>query len=240
MSERTSSTSRTPSSAPRRRIALAATVGLLAAAACSNSGRDRSATVDAELGHDLDLASTTGIELANRGRGGTQVVSAIEETRRSAPQRSARTAKSSGRRRQRVAAPKVEAPQATVMVADHETAAAASTEAAAGPDPVSTAPEPAPSAGPAVVPEPVSYPSGGGAEPGRGSGRGSGIGTVIGGVLGVVLRGGLGGVDRCDERNTHGRRGGGIRGGIGGIPFPIPGGGGAAPRWPRTGTTFPR
>ncbi|HET7456855.1 MAG TPA: hypothetical protein VFJ74_04310 [Gemmatimonadaceae bacterium] len=214
----------------RRRVAVVAALGLLAAAACS--GRERSRTVDADLGHDLDLASTTGIELANRARGGTQVVSAIEEGPRSALQRSASAAKASGRRRHKVAKPKIAAPPATVMVADHEAAAAASTEQAAGEEPVSTAPAPAPDPGPAVVPEPVSYPAGGAAEPGRGTG----IGTVIGGVIGVVLRGGMGGVDRCDERHTHGRRGG--NGGIDGIPLPIPGG--ANPRWPAGSTTFPR
>jgi hypothetical protein len=215
--------------ASRRLAALAAVVAILAAsAACS--GRDRARTVDADLGHDLDLASTTGIELANRGRAGTQVVSAIEEAPRSAAQRSARSATAAGRRRHRVATPRIDAPPATVMVADHETVATASTEAAAGPDPESTAPSPAPNPGPQSVPEPVSYPTGRGSEPGRGTG----IGDVLGGVIGVVLRGGAGGgIDPCDERHGRGRRGG-----MGGIPLPVPGG--VWSRFPTGGTTFPR
>lgn len=211
----------------RRYLALAA-LGMAAVAACS--GRERARPVDADLGHDLDLASTTGIELANHGGAGTQVVSAIEETPRSAPHQSAaRTPKSLGRRRHKIATPKADAPEATVMVADHEAVAAATTEPAAGPEPTATAPAQTPDPGPAVTPEPESYPAGGGTDAGRG--QGGGAAGVIG-IIGAVLRGGMGGVDRCDERHGHGRHGGGI----GGVMIPMPGGGGQ--RWPSG--TFPR
>lgn len=217
-----------PVSRRRRRYLALAALGMAAVAACS--GRERARPVDADLGHDLDLASTTGIELANRGGAGTQVVSAIEETPRSAPHQSAaRTPKSMGRRRHKIATPKADAPEATVMVADHEAVAAATTEPAAGPEPTATAPAPTPDPGPAVTPEPVSYPAGGGTEAGRGQGGGGG--GIIG-IIGAVLRGGMGGVDRCDERHGRGRHGGGI----GGVMIPMPGGGGQ--RWPSG--TFPR
>ena len=217
-----------PASRRRRRYLALAALGMAAIAACS--GRERARQVDADLGHDLDLASTTGIELANRGGTGTQVVSAIEESPRSAPRQSAaRTPKSMGHRRHKIAKPRVDAPEATVMVADHEAVAAATTEPAAGPEPAATAPAQTPDPGPAITPEPVSYPAGGGTEAGRGQGGGGGV--VIG-IIGAVLRGGMGGVDRCDERHGRGRHGGGI----GGVMIPMPGGGGQ--RWPSG--TFPR
>jgi hypothetical protein len=53
--------------------------------------------------------------------------------------------------------------------------------------------------------------SGGIGESGRGEGRGRGIG----GIIGVVIRGGIGGVDKCDPRTDGRRRRGGIFGGMG-------------------------
>jgi hypothetical protein len=56
-------------------------------------------------------------------------------------------------------------------------------------------------------------------------GRGGGLGGILGGIIGaVVIRGGHGGVDKCDPR-TDGRRRGGVfdrpeNGGA--LPFPIP------------------
>ena len=216
MPTRTTSNERAAVALPasrRRTLALAAALGLAAAvAACS--GRDRARRqVDADLGHDLDLASTTGIELANRGGAGTQVVSAIEETPRTAPRHSSSPKPTSaGHRRHKVAKKQeADAPPATVMVADHEVMGPASTEKAAGSDSTSNAPSTdGPNAGPAITPEPQPYPAGGGGDAGRGNGGGGG--GVIG-IIGAILRGGMGGVDRCDERHGHGRHGG-IGGGV--------------------------
>jgi hypothetical protein len=234
MPTRTTSNERAAVALPasrRRTLALAAALGLAAAAAAC-SGRDRARRqVDADLGHDLDLASTTGIELANRGGRGTQVVSAIEETPRTAPHHSSSPKPTSaGHRRHKVAKKQeADAPPATVMVADHEVMGPASVEKAAGSDSTSNAPSTeGPNAGPAITPEPQPYPAGGGGDAGRGNGGGGGgvigiIGAILrdagrgnggggGGVIGIIgaiLRGGMGGVDRCDERHGHGRHGGG-------------------------------
>jgi hypothetical protein len=75
---------------------------------------------------------------------------------------------------------------------------------------------------------------GGSGDTGIGAGRsGGGLGGILGGIIGaVVIRGGIGGVDKCDPR-TDGRRRRGRGGIIGGYPIaglPLP-----------TGTTpFPR
>jgi hypothetical protein len=255
MPTRTTSNERAVATSPatrrrRRTIAIAgaAALGLavtITVASCGRGAGDRSrAQVDEELGHDLDLASTTGIELANQGGRGTQVISAIEETPRTAPHHSASSKPTSaGHRRHKVAKQQEpDAPPATVMVADHEVVGPASTENAAGRDSSSNAPSTeGPNPGPAVTPDPEPYPAGGGGDVGRGRG-GGGSGVI--GIIGVILRGGMGGVDRCDERHGHGRRGG-VGGGI-----YIPGGGPPmiptvpdrpAGGWPGRGSmTFPR
>jgi hypothetical protein len=76
------------------------------------------------------------------------------------------------------------------------------------PEPVATSPEPGNEPAPSPVPGSV-----GSGNDGRGRGRGRGIGGlggILGGIFGgVVIRGGHGGVDKCDPR-TDGRSRGGI------------------------------
>ena len=89
------------------------------------------------------------------------------------------------------------------------------------PEPVATAPEP----GAEPAPLPVPARGGSGADGGlgqRGRGRGiGGLGGILGGIIGgVVIRGGHGGVDKCDPR-TDGRTGGiFIMGPNSGMPLP--------------------
>jgi hypothetical protein len=110
-----------------------------------------------------------------------------------------------------------------------EDPAVASNEAMA---PVATpTPAPSPSTEPTVIAQqpaepqaPASAPTAGRGDDGRSIGeggigerrRGGGLGGVLGGIIGaVVIRGGHGGIDKCDPR-TDGRRRGGI-GGMGGV-----------------------
>jgi hypothetical protein len=85
---------------------------------------------------------------------------------------------------------------------------------------------------PTPEPAPTTTPSNTGrGEDGRGVGQGGigdrstggGLGGILGGIIGaVVIRGGHGGVDKCDPR-TDGRRRGGVFGGVMDRPdFPMP------------------
>ena len=73
------------------------------------------------------------------------------------------------------------------------------------PQPIAAAPAPEPTT--AIVPssQPSSEPVGGGSDGVGDHGRGGGWGGILGGIIGtVVLRGGHGGIDKCDTR-TDGR-----------------------------------
>ncbi|MFL5608133.1 MAG: hypothetical protein ACJ8AD_16900 [Gemmatimonadaceae bacterium] len=74
------------------------------------------------------------------------------------------------------------------------------------PEPIAAAPAPEPTS--AIVPssQPSSEHIGSGSEGIGDRGRGGGLGGLLGGIIGsVVLRGGHGGIDKCDPR-TDGRR----------------------------------
>ena len=214
-----------------RALRLAALVGAaLAVAACSRSRADREPAIADDLQHDLVLASSSGIELAGAPRHAVQVVSAIERGPRAAPVRATRapTPRASGRRRH-APSPKAEepAPSPAPEIVESATTVAAAGDAAEAPAPASEPEVEQPAPAPAPVPEG----NGGGAETGR---RGGGWGTAIGTVVGVVIRGAVvGGVDHCDERTRRGRNGG-----IASLPIPLPEG--VNPRFPATGSTFPR
>ena len=75
------------------------------------------------------------------------------------------------------------------------------------PEPIAAVPAPEPTV--AIVPssQPSSEPVGGGSAGAGDHGRGGGWGGLLGGIIGtVVLRGGHGGIDKCDTRTEgHGR-----------------------------------
>jgi len=175
----------------RKSYLLAASAGIVLLAACGGQGKS---AMNADLQKDLELASSDdGISLGNGAvTSSQQFVSSIESS--SPP---AKTPAPSARVKRYKAAPKAPpqvvktvAPAATIDSEIQSVATAPATEVAEAP----VTPRPQPVA--------VSYPSGGSSES-DGSSTGHGIGTVIG----VVLRGGVIGIDHCDERTNRRGRG---------------------------------
>ena len=207
----------------RRIVKMSALPVALVALACADGGSKRAAASD-ELSEDLALASAASLDLASeQASGKTNVVSAMELTPESAPQKAAAPRKPV----KRSATPK---PTEEVAVAVETPTPAP--EPAAPPQEVAAPQGPAPSeepqAGPRPQPLPPVYP--GDSRTGGEGGRGPGIGGVL---IGVVLRGGGVGEDHCE---IH-QRG---RGGNTAINqrFPIGGGGIGGGGMPNG--TFPR
>lgn len=202
-------------------------VACLAAAGCSRSRTPADSVLADDLQHDLELASTTGIELAGVHKGAVEVTSSVEQGPKAMPVRARRAPRPHAKgHRRAVPSPKAEEPAPTTVP---EETAAATIVAAAGESPENPAPAIEPQE---PAPAPVAVPDGqeGGAAEGR---HGGGWGRAIGTVVGVVIRGGAVGVDKCDE-HERGRR----PGGIASLPVPIPGG--VNLPYPVTGSTFPR
>jgi hypothetical protein len=188
--------------------------------------KKQTATLSDDLQKDLAVAAAPapGLATAPTSFEKTQVVSAVERSRAAAPaKRHVATKKRTPPVKRPVTVSKpahdvVEEP----TVATSEVAPAA----AAAPEPETTTPVPEPeviaqqpATEPSAVPAPVGR-GGNEGDTGIGAGRsGGGLGGILGGIIGaVVIRGGIGGVDKCDPR-TDGRR----RRGRGGIGFPISG-----------------
>ena len=165
---------------------------------------EKAAALPDDLKQDLAAASAGGdLAPAPLGYQRARFVSAIEQSRAAQPARRPKAAH-----------------HAMHAMVSHESASATTTDvapepemvmASATPEPVSTqdapTPEPAVEVAPQPSPEPVRQ-AGAGEEIGAGDrGRGSGLGGLLGGIIGaVVIRGGHGGVDKCDPR--HEGRGG--------------------------------
>jgi hypothetical protein len=192
-------------------------------AACDRSAgvpAESSGAISDELRRDLQLAATSGIELAATDFQPRRFVSGIEQPPGPGPER-ARSPKPQPRPKAKQAP---EPDVVTVATAEIEPEivdiAAAPTEA---PAPVSTVPVP--------VPFPTQPANGGDA---RDGGRGSG--GVLGGIIGVVIRGGAVGEDRCEIHRGGRRRGGLPPGGIAiNTRFPI-----GNTTFPQGGPSFPR
>lgn len=230
-------------------------VAALMTGGCRDTAAPRSdAALDDALRRDLQLASATGVALANPERDAPRArfLSAIEggpktpkpEVTVRDPRGTVRHAAPAARRRpRRDVAPST----ATVGNATTDERAVAEAPAASAPaEPIVAAPTPVPQAStpantPTVLvsgPNTSDAPVGSGDGNGRG-GRGGGVGVLggIGGIIGVVIRGGgVGDVDHC-ERDRPGSRG--RRGGIGAWPGRVAGPGTSLPM-PTGRPTFPR
>jgi hypothetical protein len=215
-------------------ISLAVVLG-----ACS-SRQDKSTGLSEDLKRDLAAASGPAGDLttAPRAYERTRFVSEVEMARVKTPVSHAVASKH--RSPPVLRAEPVKKPAADVVaeptVASTEASAPAPAPVAApeaiSTDPVVIAQQPSEPSAPARAPSP------GRGDDGRSVGQGGigerhgggGLGGLFGGIIGaVVIRGGHGGVDKCDPR-TDGRRGGGgvfIHGPDFGMPVPT------------GGTTFP-
>lgn len=208
-----------------------------------NTRQDRTTGLSDDLKRDLAVASASAGELATAPRAyqRTRFVSDVEMVRAKSP---APRPVATKRRTPPVRRPQpVSKPAAQVV---EEPNVAANEELAPAPTPVETesaTPEPIvvaqqPTEEPAPAPAPATTGRGDdGRSVGEGGigerGHGGGIGGILGGIIGaVVIRGGHGGVDKCDPRTDGRRRGGMIgRGGMGRPDFGLP--------LPTGRTTFP-
>ncbi len=167
--------------------------------ACGKPQEPASALPD-DLQRDLAAASAgSDLATATQSYKRARFVSAIEMSKAAQPARRPRSA-----------------PHAPRAMVTHQVASGRTTEVA--PDPVATMESPetvstpeAQAPAPAVViaqqptPEPMPMPAGGGGGDVGNQGHGGGLGGLLGGIIGaVVIRGGHGGVDKCDPR-TEGR-----------------------------------
>ena len=217
----------------RKHVKVAALSLAVFAGACGTS-KESTATLPDDLQKDLAVASAPAGDLATAPKSfeKMQVVSPMERT--TAPTRVKAIVKTKRHTKPMMRPEPVSKPAVEVAAAD----VAGETEMAPAPtakspspadlptipEPVASAPEPGAEPAPATVPN-----RGGSGEGGIGSGRRGGgiggLGGIFGGIIGaVVIRGGHGGVDKCDPR-TDGRRRGGVfdRPDIGGgVPIPIP------------------
>jgi hypothetical protein len=177
------------------------------------------------LKKDLAAASGTGIELANSSRGYQRMrfVSEIEQPKASTPVQLTKAP-------HKVTRPKV----SNQALAEKTPEAAPDPKVEVASEPTvteSTPPAPAPDPTPSVVvaprpsPQPVNMPASGGSGSGASGGSGGGgIGEAIGVIIGtVIIRGGAGGVDKCDPR-TDGRGRGTVNRPEWGLPLPSGGG----------------
>jgi hypothetical protein len=194
---------------------------VLVLGACSRREESAAALPD-DLKKDLAVASASGgdLAIAPQGYQRARFVSAIEQSRAAQPARRPKSAH-----------------HALHAMVTHVSASATTTDAAPEPamdvaseapepvaTPAETAPEPTAEVAPHPSPEPVRQ-AGASEEIGAGDrGRGSGLGGLLGGIIGaVVIRGGHGGIDKCDPRH-EGRGGTTIvvgRPDFGGYPVPI-------------------
>jgi hypothetical protein len=180
--------------------------GAVVVAASHKGGAHRTAAADGDLQRDLQLASTSSLELAPTTSALT--VSPVEETPPAAPERTLRPKRSStgsravhSRKPTVKAAPEPEVAAAEEPGATEATTVASSTEA--------TAEAPAEGGGvalPRPTAVPISVPAGGAAGPGteRAPDSDRGGGGILGGIFGTVLRGGGVDGDNCQIRRPGG------------------------------------
>jgi hypothetical protein len=196
-----------------------ATLSLAVFAGACGTSKEKTATLPDDLQKDLAAASAPASDFATTPKSfePTLVVSAVERTAASAPAKvmvKTKRRTKPVRRPEPVRKPAVEVASAEVAgTAEMAPAPSARTPAPSDmptiPEPIATAPEP----GARPAPDPIPA-RGGSGEGGIGSGRRGGgiggLGGILGGIFtGVVIRGGHGGVDKCDPR-TDGRRTGSI------------------------------
>jgi hypothetical protein len=207
-----------------------ATLSLAVFAGACGTSKEKSAALPDDLQKDLATASAPASDLATAPRNfePTRVVSEMERTTAPRPVKKIVATKRKTkpvRRPEAVSKPAVEVAAAEIAgteeMAPSTKKAPAPSDLPTIPEPIATSPEPG--ADPSPLPVPARGGSGGDGGIGqRGRGRGiGGLGGILGGIIGgVVIRGGHGGVDKCDPR-TDGRTGGiFIMGPNSGMPLP--------------------
>jgi hypothetical protein len=168
----------------------------------------QSSAVPDDLKHDLEAASVGGgaLAIAPQSRQPMRFVSDVEQWKGGSSIKLPKAARHPARHEVRpVAKESMDMGSAPVVAVASESTA---------PEPIAAVPAPEPTV--AIVPssQPSSAPVNGGSDGVGDRGRGGGWGGVLGGIIGsVVLRGGHGGIDKCDPR-TDGRGRAPVIGGI--------------------------
>ena len=184
-------------------------VGLSAVvlAACGKNGASPNRAMSDDLKKDLQLASSSGLDLASQQASKAFALTEISQS--SAPTPASTAKKGAGSKAVKSKTPTVKAaPDASIESKAEEPAVEVMAQA---PSPT-TEPTPDPIAPPVPRPSPTPIDpnggegargqNGGGPNPGAGDGGGS----ILGGIFGAIIRGGVVDGDHCDPRTD--RRGG--------------------------------
>ena len=186
-------------------------VGLSAVvvAACGKNSAPANRAMSDDLKRDLQLATTSGLDLASQQRAASFPLTEIPQSSAPSPTRTLK--KGAGPKAVRSKHPTVKASPEPTVVANAEEPQTEVMQKDPSPTTERT-PDPAAPAVPRPSPTPTN-PDGGEGAHGHGGGgsnpgAGSGVGSVLGGIFGVILRGGIGDGDHCDPRSDgrHGRQ----------------------------------
>lgn len=178
-------------------------------AACGKNGASPNRAMNDDLKRDLQLASSSGLDLASQQAAKGFALTEIAQS--SAPSPAPAVKKGAGPKAVRSKTPTVKAaPDASIESKAEEPTTQVMAQA---PSPTTEqVPDPAAPAVPRPSPMPIDPNGGEGARGQNGGGpnpgAGDGGGSVLGGIFGAILRGGVVDGDHCDPRTDgrHGRR----------------------------------
>jgi hypothetical protein len=174
-------------------------------AACGKNGGTANRAMSDDLKRDLQLATSSGLDLASQQAAKSFPLTEIPIS--SAPAPSHALKRAAGPKAVKSKQPTVKATPEPTVVANAEIPETEVTQKAPSPT-TESAPDPSAPAVPRPSPVPTDPNGGEGAHGQNGSGgnpgSGGGVGAVIGGIFGAILRGGVVDGDHCDPR-TDGR-----------------------------------
>lgn len=176
--------------------------------ACGRNGETANRAMSDDLKRDLQLASSSGLNLASQQAAKSFPLTEIPISSSPAPAKTLR--KSNGPKAIKSKRPTVKATPEPTRVANAEVPETPVPQKAPSPT-TESAPDPSPPAVPRPSPVPAD-PGTGGVGHGRDGGgqnpgSDNGIGAVVGTIFGVILRGGVVDGDHCDPRSDgRGRR----------------------------------
>ena len=183
-------------------------VGLSAVvvAACGRNSAPANRAMSDDLKRDLQLATTSGLDLASQQRAASFPLTEIPQSSAPSPTRTLK--KGAGPKAVRSKHPTVKASPEPTVVANAEEP---QTEVMQKDPSPTTEPTPDPMAPAVPRPSPMpTNPDGGEGAHGHGGGGsrpGANDGGVLGTIFGVILRGGIGDGDHCDPRSDGRGRG---------------------------------
>lgn len=176
--------------------------------ACGRSGKAADRTMSDDLKRDLQLASSTSLDLASHQSSASFPLTEIPISSTPAPSKTLKRA--AGPKAVKARKPTVKARPEPTVVANAEEPQTEISQKAPSPT-TESAPDPSAPAVPRPSPVPTDPNGGEGAHGQNGGGQnpgsGNGVGAVLGGIFGVILRGGVVDGDHCDPRSEgRGRR----------------------------------